>query len=208
MLSCHCGLRKLQCSGVHETGSTSDRINGIDGKIELAKVGLRDLGAADDLLNSASETLGQDGFSKYKKYRDAVIHARILDAPTGIAISPAKRGKRQEVLITVNALNALYDRLVLVRNELIEICQITIRLYTTRRWGPMSQIAAQIVPNAGQIPGPPTRQIEQEIQEALSRYRVLRKRRQSLPPLPEFPDESSALPETESDAARSGLPTE
>jgi hypothetical protein len=55
-----------------------------------------------------------------KQYRDAVIHARVLNAPAGLAQSPGKRGKTNEVLLTLGALDGLCERLALLRRELIE----------------------------------------------------------------------------------------
>ena len=131
----------LLTNTAHEVTS---RINGIDGKIELAKIGMRELGADENTIALLGQSLGDAGFKEYKKYRDAVVHARVLDAPTGIALSPAKRGKLDEVLLTVDALNGLYDRLALVRLELIEACNIAIRLFSERRWAPIRAAAAML----------------------------------------------------------------
>lgn len=178
----------------------TSRINGIDGKIELAKIGMRELGADENTIGLLGQSLGDAGFKEYKKYRDAVIHARILHAPSGIALSPAKRGKLDEVLLTVDALNGLYNRLTLVRLELIEACNVAIRLFSERRWAPVRAIAMQAatppLERALGLFDPPKRQYEQEIQEALSRYLQHQKRRLSLPPLPQFPEESPIPPVT------------
>lgn len=186
----------LLTNTAHEVTS---RINGIDGKIELAKIGMRELGADEKTVALLGQTFGDAGFKEYKKYRDAVIHARVLDAPTGIALSPAKRGKLDEVLLTVDALNGLYERLAFVRLELIEACNIAIRLFSERRWAPIRKAASTLTPNADRlaaIADLPKRQYEQEIQAALSRYQEHQKNRLSLPPLPEFPEESRISPRT------------
>jgi hypothetical protein len=179
------------------------RINGVDGKIALTKIGLREMGASKEILTLTESTLG--GFSEYKKYRDAVIHARILDAPNAIALTPAHRGKTQEVLLSVDALNGLYDRLFLIRMELIEISNMTIRLFTHRRFQPMMQatlgMLGAITHQAAALPKP---QIEQEIQDAMSRYREHQKRRLSLQPLPKFPGESPVPQGTEPAPDQSG----
>jgi hypothetical protein len=116
----------------HTANEVLSRINGVDGKIELAKIGMLELSADEQTVNLLAQTLGEAGFKEHKKYRDAVIHARVSDAPAGIALSPARRGKIDEVLLTVDALNGLYDRLALVRLELIEACNIAIRLHLVR----------------------------------------------------------------------------
>ena len=51
----------------------TSRINGIDGKIELAKIGIRELGADEKTMGLLGQTLGDAGFKEYKKYRDAVF---------------------------------------------------------------------------------------------------------------------------------------
>jgi hypothetical protein len=177
----------------HSAHEVTSRINGIDGKIELAKIGMRELGADQKTTDLLGGSLGDGGFKSYKKYRDAVIHARVLDAPAGIALSPSNRGKIDEVLLTVEALNGLYDRLVLVRQELIEACNISIRLFTERRMGPIrksaTEAAADPLQRALAIVDLPKRQYEQEIQDCLSRFQEHQKNRLSLPRLPEFPVE-------------------
>jgi hypothetical protein len=47
-------------------------------------------------------------------------HARVLNAPAGLAQSPGKRGKTNEVLLTLGALDGLYERLALLRRELMK----------------------------------------------------------------------------------------
>jgi hypothetical protein len=184
----------------------TSRINGIDGKVALAKIGMNYVSADETTMHLLGETLGDGGFSLYKKYRDAVIHARVLDAPQAIAISPAKRGKNDEVLLTAKALDGLYDRLVLVRLELIEACNIAIRLYSEHRFKPLRAIAAatqyrEITNRLAELADLPKRQYEQEIQEALSRYQEHQKHRLSLPPLPEFPPEPAIPPDSEGASA-------
>ena len=69
----------------------TSRIHGIDGKIEIIKVAISSIGASDDIKGVVGGTLGDDHFKKYKKYRDAVIHARVLDASAAIALAPVGR---------------------------------------------------------------------------------------------------------------------
>jgi hypothetical protein len=188
----------------------TSRINGIDGKIALAKIGMNYVNADETTMRLLGETLGDGGFSLYKKYRDAVIHARVLDAPQAIAISPAKRGKTDEVLLTAKALDGLYDRLVLVRLELIEACNVAIRLYTEHRFKPLRAAAGvpsqyqEVTDRLAELADLPKRQYEQEIQEALTRYREHQKRRLSLTPLPEFPPEPANPPASEGTDALPG----
>jgi hypothetical protein len=71
----------------------TSRINGIDGKIELVNLAFLSAGATDEAKDLLAETLGGSGFGQLKGYRDAIIHARVLDAPAGIAQASAKRGR-------------------------------------------------------------------------------------------------------------------
>jgi hypothetical protein len=167
----------------------SSRINGIDGKIEIAKVGMIDLGANAEIQEALSDSLGLDGFLKLKQYRDAVIHAHGLDVPSGIASTSIKRGKFYEVLLTEGALNGLYDRLVLMRAELIELGNIAISLSVVRKVGQVVFQIKDVFPPIVGVFDQTTAKIEQDIQDAMSRYRAHRSRRLSLPPLPEFPSE-------------------
>jgi hypothetical protein len=133
------------------------------------------MGASDEILRSTENTLG--GFSEYKKYRDAMIHARVLDAPTAIALTSGGRGKIEEVLLSVDALNGLYERLVLVRLELIEACNVVIRLYTQQRFQPLVRVIVGALGAAVyKIADLPKSQIEQETQDAMARYREHQKR--------------------------------
>src|SRR5947209_16390023 len=61
------------------TGLTS-RINGADGKVELVKSVAENLGAPVVLKTLLAECLGKSGFGDLKIYRDAIIHARVLDS--------------------------------------------------------------------------------------------------------------------------------
>jgi hypothetical protein len=177
------------------------RIHGVDGLIEIAKIAMREIGASDEVMALLGDTFGKLGFAQCKKRRDAVIHARVLDGPAGIGMSKGKRGAVQEILLTTYALNDLYERLRLLRLELFEACNIAIRLRTEFRFGPIRKIAETLHPDkdrAGQIADLPIRQIEQEIQACLARYREHQKSRLSLGPPPKVPEESLVPEETES----------
>jgi len=168
----------------------TSRINGVDGKIELAKIAVRELGASDELLELLAGTLGDGGFGIAKKFRDSVIHARVLDAPAGLALSPGKRGKTNEVLLTVAALNGLYDRLTLLRLELIEACQIAARLWLDRKMKETANSVRPLAPLAAEFADHMQSKTGPEIQAVIAQYRQHQNHRLSLPPLPAFPEES------------------
>lgn len=171
----------------------TSRINGIDGKIELAKIAVADLGASDEVkevLASSFGGEGKSGFSELKRYRDAIVHARISNASAGIAITPGHRGKINDILLTTDALDGLYGRLVCMRNELSEACNIAIRLFRLRKLAATAHEVLPLHPPSAAFYDLTKSGIEQDIQGALFRYREHQKRRLSLPPLPDFPSES------------------
>jgi hypothetical protein len=174
----------------------TSRINGIDGKIELLKIAYKSLGADTSVFGALCECLGENGFSQLKKYRDGVIHARVLDAPKGIGLTIAKRGKFDEILLTTDALDGIYERLVSIRYELAEFVMI---LSALRNYESAAKTATSSSnPLADLLLEKLKTDTEQDIQAFLSRYRSHQKSRSSLPPLPEFPDQSPVpLPTTD-----------
>lgn len=154
----------------------TSRINGIDGKIELIKLGVKDLESPASFLSLLTKSLGKEGnngFSELKKYRDGIIHARILDASLGIGLTPGKRGTIYDILLTSPALEAVAERLSIMRHELIEISNIIMKLRA--------------------LVGQPKLLREQEIQQLIPLYQQHQKNRLSLAPLPEFPSESEVF---------------
>jgi hypothetical protein len=167
----------------------TSRINGIDGKIELAKIAMRELGAAKAIQDLLSQSLGNDGFAQLKKYRDGVIHARITHAPAGIAVTPGKRGRTSDVLLTVKALAGLYERLRIIRFELAESCNIAVKLFTLRKISEIGNHLIPLYPPSEKFSDLTKASIEQDIEGSISRYVEYQKQRLSLAPLPEFPSE-------------------
>ena len=62
--------------------------------------------------------LSADAFSKLKDLRNAVAHSRVFDARTGIGHRVTAKGEIQEVLLTAEALEWLYQQLLLLCFEL------------------------------------------------------------------------------------------
>jgi hypothetical protein len=168
----------------------------VDGKIELAKMAMREIGAPDDAMRLLEQSLGNGGFGEMKRYRDAVIHARVLDAPTGLALSPRGRGKTDEVLLTVEALGGLYTRLTLLRFELIQACNIARELADIQHLKKISRGLDKVAPHLAAICDLGRSRHGSEIQDAIVRFRERQNHRLSLPPLPEFPEELLVPPET------------
>src|ERR1700730_12234750 len=98
------------------------RINGIDGKFALIKAAMRDrFGFREDskMLRDFDSTL--DVAAQYRKYRDTIIHSRIIDTAQGIGEMTIRRDRLEEILLTAGALNNLYDKLFVLRTELMAL---------------------------------------------------------------------------------------
>jgi len=154
------------------------RLGGIDGVTAIIKRGAKDAGLSDVEQRALEEALGENGFGKYKKCRDAVIHARAYNAPAGIGYLLERRAKQQEVLLTVSALETLASHIANLRDEIEHFADIIV----DRRQG------RDIDPD-----NPEEARDEEAFQAWLPRYQECRNRRLALPPLPEFPAESELL---------------
>ena len=150
------------------------RINGIDGKIGIIKFGAKQLGLDTEDHRCLEEALGEGVFGLMKKYREATIHARIINAPSSIGLIFEARAKINEVLLSQKALDALYDHLIALDKELQSAASVLI-------------LAAEI---KKRVPDDPERaQIEAGKAGNSSRFQDYRHRWQSLPQIPEFPAE-------------------
>lgn len=126
----------------------------------------------------AERTLVGEGFSQLKTYRDGVVHARLWDMQTALATVPNK-GAEDSVLLTNDAVEGLYRRLSLVRDELVELADI---ISAARGlWAEDVQKDPKLAPHKAQL--------EESIRVASAQLARLQKQRKSLPPLPAFPKE-------------------
>jgi hypothetical protein len=114
---------------------------------------------------------------EHKRYRDAVIHARVLSPTATIAPSFERKGETFEVLISMHALDTLCARLDAL---CLECAEISMLFFSSARF--LGNLSRQ--------------QTEDEKREAWLEFRagivLLRdhqRRRKSLPSLPKFPDE-------------------
>jgi hypothetical protein len=143
------------------------------------------------LLNDEAKRcikLTLDGVLECRTYRNAVIHSHIYDHKKGIASYTAENGKPYQVMVSYEALSGLYDRLVLLKRELMEI-DLLLRM--------------ELEPTAIKMISPTTGQPEFDQRRALlergvpnTTRQVLhhQKERRSLPPLPLFPDARRVRP--------------
>jgi hypothetical protein len=170
----------------------TSRINGVEGKVEIVKAAVATLNAPSEFQKLLADSLGEGGFLLMKRNRDAVVHARDIDIHSAaIATTAIKRGKLYEVLLTSDALKALYDRLMILRAELVDAHIIILKLVTLRQFeryqrgmerGFLASPPQPVIPKAKQ-------RLEQQIPGLIARYREHQNHRQSLPQFPEFPSE-------------------
>jgi hypothetical protein len=170
------------------------RINGVEGRVEIVKAAFRELGASAEAQRLIAISLGHEGFLLFKQYRDAVIHARQFNLIANVADTLVKRGQHYEVLITVDALSGLYERIALLTKELFEIRGLAIRLARARDDEDFLKYAIsggiQLDENQVHFSDQRKANVEKDIQAAFGRLEDRLKRRQSLPPLPKFPSEA------------------
>jgi hypothetical protein len=152
----------------------STRIGGLDGKLLITKRGAAQfLDVAD--LRQLEELLGDGVFGLLKDYRDGVIHARHVNAVTGIGVKVDRKAKVFDYLVSIVALEAAYKILFVMRAELDEAVSLI-----------------QGIKELKQIAGddPNRARLEAEIATCRSRFKHCDTERLALPRLPEFPSES------------------
>ena len=152
------------------------RFNGIDGKVEIIRRVFSEHFQIDQPAYDRID-LTLSAFLEFKKYRDAIAHARIVDRGSNIGEVTKQRGSVEQVLLSMDALSGLYDRLVLMRDELLQISGIIEALHVTvvARWRRAVDQERRLLVEA--------------VQEHLARLLRCQKDRQSLKPLPKFPDQ-------------------
>jgi hypothetical protein len=160
----------------------TSRINGMDGKIALLKValGLQGYPPLPDGTDPAiRKTLG--AIETNKRLRDGIIHARLIHPEEIIADSAHRRGMTDEVLLSEDALSSLYNLLSLLVRE---VDQLVILYYY--RWRLSEESEEE-----------PRQLLAGAFLQARALYLDLQKKREELPPLPEFPDPPQAPPASE-----------
>jgi hypothetical protein len=161
--------------------SVSSRINGFDGKVAIIKHALTSLETDEIARLPIAKAL--NAAEHYKKFRDAVAHVKVTDAAAEISDTVAKRGLVYEVLITKDALDALYLRICILTNEVIAAGNIL-----------GNAAVADITDDDSK-----REQHVELVRLALARLHEAQASRESLGPLPEFPVEPQAPPTSEGD---------
>src|SRR5262249_14218830 len=86
------------------------RINGFDGKTAILHAALRrHFRLADPSYNALAASLGDS--AKYRRFRDGIAHAYVVDPNEPVAMTAQRQGKLDEVLITKDALGRLNEHL-------------------------------------------------------------------------------------------------
>jgi hypothetical protein len=152
----------------------SSRIHGLDGTVAIIEQAVQKSGLSAKAKNALHGTIST--FSDFKKNRDTIIHARLINLSIGIGRGAKQRGKSLfEILLSEDALNCFYDHILALQKELIAG---GVLLNTALS---LKQIA-QDDPNKSRL--------EAEIRVHTAQFRESRSHRRALTPLPKFPDES------------------
>jgi hypothetical protein len=153
------------------------RINGMDGKLAI----LRNRAAQSRILTDEARACiksALDAVAEYKTYRDAIVHSLVFDADKGIAQRIGSRAENHQILVTMEALSALYQRLVLIQAELRQV-DLLFRL--------ADEAGAAAVYRG--VADPSRLRRERDVPAVNAQVLEHQNRRLSLPPLPEFPSE-------------------
>ncbi len=160
------------------------RINGMDGKLAILQL-RADRSRILSPEAKACIKLSLDAVAEYKKYRDAIVHSVPFDVERGITQRFDSRAKISQILLTIDALSAFYQRLELLLAELPEI-DLLFRL--------ADEVALRRSIVRGSVSDPLKLRRERDVPVQTIRAQEHQKKRLSLPPLPEFPDESLTPP--------------
>lgn len=156
----------------------TSRINGDDGRVEIIKAAARYLELGDDGQAAVRETLSERGFKLLRGYRNAVVHARLVDASSSVGRSYESNAKYSDVLLTVEALRWLYDQLNFMIYELYYLedaiaCAMTIR--------------SSVESDGHRV------ELLRTMREGIAKCQEHQRARLSQPPPPEFPEEADIL---------------
>ena len=157
----------------------SSRINGLEGKVHIIQVAIENAamihgdGLAAPRLKELSIAVAE--FMDFKRDRDAIMHARILNAPANIGATAKQRGKTGfEVLLSKPALDSYYEHVIGLEKVL---------------WNGADLLSAVISLNAHRISDPNTPKLERLVQLNSNLFRQYFQAWRSLPPKPKFPAE-------------------
>jgi hypothetical protein len=137
---------------------------------------------SDDAKKMIKTTL--DAVQEYEKLRNNIAHSMPYDIDKGIAHSYTYDTDMVQTIVTLPALNGLYLRLKMLIYELREAHVLFLFSHPDEQRRPYRLLAR----DRRVLPGP------QDVEERTLGALRLQKKRLSLPPLPEFPDEAEGHP--------------
>jgi hypothetical protein len=94
-------------------------VNGLDARFSIIRIALQNIRLPADINKAAITTMAD--LSEYKKIRDLLSHCRMWNDQLGIAHSQNYEAQTYEVLVTISALTAYYDRMSAIKSELLDI---------------------------------------------------------------------------------------
>jgi hypothetical protein len=166
----------------------TSRINGFDGKVAILKKAAKVVyKMPEHYLRMIADTLG--AIEEHKRYRDGIIHANIRHPESPTAETAKRRGVVDEILVTDEALTALYERLCFLREE---IDQLTYVYFCAWLYGEKEYSRKK-------------RLIVEEMKACTIQLRVLQTERKALSPLPRFPEKLPTLKNWEDSEFLRGL---
>jgi hypothetical protein len=99
------------------------RINGLDGKFELIKKGARlNPVFSPAHVHAISGTIG--AIAEYKKYSDAIIHARLFDPKPDIGGTAPNREETHDILLSEATLKALFHRMEALSDAIVLVWRL------------------------------------------------------------------------------------
>lgn len=151
----------------------TSRINGAEGKVTIIKKAIAELPLPNGAREFIAASLGNDGFLKLKVYRDKVTHATLLDQRDSVGLSRKKHGKRDEIYLSVEALNGVSERMRHLRIEIqkaAHVCRLA-HIVSRHHQGPRDDIG----------------RVQEQQQSAMEMARQARSLRDACPSLPRLP---------------------
>jgi hypothetical protein len=150
------------------------RIHGLDGTVAIIQEAIKQSGLPNKDKNALEGSVGS--FTDFKKTRDTMIHARLINLSTSIGRGAKQRGKSPfEILLSEDALNCLYEHILALQKELAAGGVLLNNALA------LKQIA---------VDDPNRARLEEEIRDQTVRFRESHNHRLALKPLPKFPDEN------------------
>jgi hypothetical protein len=150
----------------------SSRISSLDLKTEIINLVLERAISNAHERDEIKRIIGE--VKTFAGFRNAITHARMLNADLGIGLNLENRAKEWEVLMQAPALDIFYDHIIALQNELSSARNLL-----------ASVLALKALALDDQNKAP----FEEAVRGHQTQFQESRNRRQSLKPMPKFPTE-------------------